>query len=117
MTGTVSAITNPISLCAYVVSVVFALLAAKWKPKGDGPDTRRLFYLGVFVAFFALTGGLFLAWRQLPKPAPTAPSGPVTQQSNGDQSPNVVSTGNGAVTVQNGTQSAPPAAKLGGKAK
>ena len=90
--GTVAAITNPISLVADVVSAVFALLAMKWKPKGDGPDTRRLFYFAICMAFLVVMGGLFLAWHQLPKSLRQA--SPAVQRSPGVQNPNVNSTGN-----------------------
>lgn len=110
MAGTIATMTSPIALCAYVISAVFGLLARTWKSKNDGPRDRRLFYLAATLSVLALSGGLFLAWHQLAKPAPTTPSGTFTQSSSGDQSPNVNSSGSGAVTVQSGPA---PAAKPG----
>jgi hypothetical protein len=108
MSTTIAAITHPIALCAYVISVVFGLLAKKWNSKSNKPGDRYLFYLAAFLSVATVAGGLLLAWHQLPKPAPLIPSNPVVQNSSGDQSPNVNSSGSGSVSVQIG--SAPPQA-------
>lgn len=117
MSNTVATITNPIALCAYVISAVFGLLTLKWNPKSDKPRDRQLFYLAVTLSVIALVGGILLAWHQLPKPTPQAESVPVLQNSSGNQSPNVYSSGSGAVTVQSGTAAAPPPEKPEGKKK
>ncbi len=110
MATPIAAITNPIALCAYVVCAVFGLLARHWNSRGDRPRDRRLFYLAAFLAVGALAGGLSLAWHQTAKPPqPGPPAGPVVQQSSGDQSPNINSSGSGAVSVQIGNPPPPPA--------
>jgi hypothetical protein len=111
MAGTMAAITQPIALCAYVISAVFGLLARKWNSQGNRPRDRQLFYLAATLSLVALGGGLLLAWHQLPKPTLSTTPGPVVQSSSGDQSPNVNSSGSGEVTVQSGTAPAPPPEK------
>jgi len=117
MTGTVAAITSPIALCAYVISATFGLLAKKWNSKSDKPRDKQLFYLAAALSVVALSGGLFLAWHQLPKPAPPPPPCRVVQSSSGNQSPNVNSCGSGTVTVQSGAAPAPPLAQSEEKKK
>lgn len=112
MTIPIATITNPIALCAYVLCAVFGLLARHWNAPGTRPQdrkqSRQLFYLAAFLSIAALAGGLSLAWHQTAKPPqPTAPTAPVLQQSTGDQSPNINSSGSGTVSVQIGN--APPA--------
>jgi hypothetical protein len=111
MAGTIATITQPIALCAYVISAVFGLLAKKWNSRSDRPRDRQLFYLAVTLSVAALGGGLLLAWHQLSKPALSTAPGPVVQSSSGEQSPNVNSSGSGAVTFQSGTAPAPPPEK------
>jgi hypothetical protein len=118
-------ITHPIALCAYVISLVFALLAKKWNSKSRTKQDRQLFYLASFLCVAALAGGLFLAWQQIPKSQPEQPkqaSGPPAagtdiQTSFGANSPNVKSSGSGAVTVQVGAAPTPPPAKADKKKK
>jgi len=118
-----TAITNPISLCAYVLLAVFAFLAKHWRSKINNP----LFYFMVFISFAALIGGIVLAWHQAslsqehltpprlevsPNPGSVSSgSGPAAgeiggssmeQKSTGTESPNVISTGSGNVSVQIG---------------
>lgn len=113
MSMSVSTITDPIALCAYVVAAVFGLLAKKWSNKNKRPQDRQLFYLAASVAVLALAGGLFLAWQRIPRPQPAPQSAPVVQSSSGSQSPNIQSSGSGAVTVQYGakTENTKPAEK------
>jgi hypothetical protein len=113
MRGTAAVITHPIALCAYVVALVFGLIARKWNSRSRRKRDQQLFYLAVSLSVVALVGGLFLAWSQLPKPVsePTARATPEkainqSQTSLGDQSPNVSSSGNGSVTVQIGPPTA-----------
>jgi hypothetical protein len=107
MPASVASVTNPIALCAYVVAVVFGLLARKWNSRGEKPGDRRIFYLAASVAIMALAGGLFLAWRGNVRPNPVPPAGPVVQQSSGDQSPNISTSGNGSVTLKYGDKHQP----------
>jgi hypothetical protein len=99
---TVSAITHPISLCAYVIAAVFGVLAKHWDSSSDRPRDRQLFYLAVTLSVVALGGGLFLGWKQIPSKSIGSVSVPITQTSFGDQSPNINSSGSGSVSVQNG---------------
>ena len=121
-------ITHPIALCAYVLALVFGLLAKKWNSSGRDVLDRQLFRLAVFVSVTALTGGLILAWHQtertsasvtepaiksaaLDRPNPggtTAPVGP--QSTTGTNSSNVQNNGSGSVTVQYGNALNPPPA-------
>jgi len=102
MSASVATITHPIALCAYVVAVVFGLLAKRWNSRSRRPQDRQLFYLAASVAILALAGGLFLAWRQSSRLRPAPQPAPVVQSSSGSQSPNIQSSGNGSVTVHYG---------------
>ena len=122
MTAGVGMITHPIALCAYVLALVFGLLAKMLNARRDKALDRQLFRLAVFVSVTALLGGLFLAWYQTarggsgdavspaaasPRPAGTSPpSVTATQTSTGANSPNIQNTGGGSVTVQTGGSSA-----------
>jgi hypothetical protein len=79
-----SLITHPISLCAYIISLAFALLAKKKKDS-------RVFYLTAFLSIFALLGGFFLAWQQLngDQKQSSVPVSSTNQTSHGEQSPNI----------------------------
>src|ERR1700690_1586559 len=98
----IAAITNPISLCAYVFSVVFGLLAKRWSAKSERPRDLWLRRLAGFLAITLVAGGLFLAWRQQSGSARQTPATTVVQSSSGNQSPNINSSGSGPVTVTSG---------------
>ncbi len=122
-------ITHPIALCAYVLALVFGLLAKKWNSRNSsgryGLD-RQLFRLAVFVSVTALAGGLILAWHQTERTSASvtepeiksaatggpnaggtaAPVGP--QSTTGTNSSNVQNSGSGSVTVQYGNALNPP---------
>jgi len=116
MKSSIAAITNPISLCAYALFLVFSLLAKKWNAKSDKSRDRRLFQLAAFLAIVSLAGGLFLAWRQQSSSAAQATATTVVQGSSGNQSPNINSPGSGPVTVQIGPAPPPsPAQPADGK--
>jgi hypothetical protein len=100
MTSSIATITNPISLCAYVLFVVFYFLAKKWKVESDKPHHRRLFQLMATLAVVSLAGGLFLAWRQQSNSAPWTTVTTVVQSSDGNQNANINSSGSGPVTVK-----------------
>jgi hypothetical protein len=108
MTSTTSLITSPIALCAYVLSLVFGLLAKMWKSKHDKGFDRPLFRLAVFLSVTALVGGLTLAWYQTPRAAAPSASPPQAgtaaipndQTSYGCQAPNVQNSS--GVTIQYG---------------
>jgi glucan phosphoethanolaminetransferase (alkaline phosphatase superfamily) len=130
MAGAAGLITHPIALCAYVLSLVFGLLARMWSSKGRKSFHRQLFHLAVFVSVTALVGGLILAWYQTAR-APSSASEPaaknastsnptgsgatsvpaVSQTSSGPNSSNVQNSGSGSVTVQYGSSNPqnPPA--------
>ena len=122
-------LTHPVALCAYVLSLVFGLLARRWD-HGNRKQDRQLFYVAVALSVTALVGGLLLAWQQATMPDPNAtrrsgqnptalpattlvsppeavkapPTGnreTTTQNSKGDQSPNVNGT-SGNVTIEFG---------------
>ncbi len=105
MKTAIAVITQPLALCALVVSSAFASMA-KWSPRARNSQTQ--FYLMWSLAAVALIGGLFLAWQQLPKQTVEQSVKDVIQTSIGDQSPNVNSSGSGSVTVQVGTPAAHP---------
>jgi H+/Cl- antiporter ClcA len=108
MSGSATIITHPIALCSYVLSLVFGLLAKRWKARNQREEDRNLFRLAASLAAVALIGGLFLAWRQeAPKSAPAGAPAAQIQISNGGQSPNV--SGAKDVTINYGN-SAPAAA-------
>lgn len=111
MASLIAAITQPIQLCAFALFVVTSLLAKSWKSKIDTQSGRRLFYIFIILAVTAFSGGLFMTWRQLEKPAINSSSGSVVQSSSGDNSPNVNSSGSGAVTVQSGKPETNPPSK------
>ena len=117
MAPIVANITSPISLCAYVVSLVFGLLARNWNSTSERPRDRWLRYFAATLSVAAVAGGLVLAWNQQAIPTESTPSVAVKQSSSGNQSPNVVSSGSGAVTVQSGATPAPPPAKSDSKKK
>jgi hypothetical protein len=69
MESVTSLITHPISLCAYILSLAFGLVAKK--------KDNRFFYLAASLSVVALVGGLFLAWQQTNKiPNPSIPRAP-----------------------------------------
>jgi hypothetical protein len=127
MAGPVGLITHPIALCAYVLSLVFGLLARMWNSKGNKNFNRQLFRLAVFVSVTALVGGLALAWYQSAhSPSSTAeppaknavnaspagtttPPPSVSQSTSGPNSHNVQNSGTGTVTIQYGNPPNPPA--------
>ncbi|HXY16081.1 MAG TPA: hypothetical protein VEI26_16420 [Terriglobales bacterium] len=127
MTGAAGLITHPIALCAYVLSLVFGLLAKMWNSKAGKNFNRQLFRLAIFVSVTALVGGLALAWYQTSRtpssvaepaakssapgssPAGTAASQPsVTQTTSGIQAPNAQNSGSGTINVQYGNPPNPP---------
>jgi len=134
MSGAAGMITHPIALCAYVLSLVFGLLAKMWNRKGSKSFNRQLFRLAVFVSVTALVGGLVLAWYQTAHTTTSAaeaagknssPNGSagagtalpaVSQSTTGPSSPNVQNSGSGSVTVQYG-EAPKPAAKPAEKKK
>jgi hypothetical protein len=131
MAGAAGLITHPIALCAYVLSLVFGLLAKMWSSKGRKTFHRQLFRLAVFVSVTALVGGLILAWYQTARAPSSAPepamknaassnpagSGVISvpaasQTSSGPNSSNIQNGGSGSVTVQYGSSNPPnPPAK------
>jgi hypothetical protein len=111
----IETITNPISLCAYVLFLVSSLLAKKWKVESDKPYHRQLFHFFASLAVVTLAVGLVLAWRQQSNAAYQTPASSVTQSSSGNQSPNINSSGSGPVTVQIGPAQPPSAAPADGK--
>jgi len=70
MSISVSAITDPIALCAYVAALVFGMSAKRWNSKSKQPRARRLFYLAASVAVLAPAGGMFPARQRSPRPQP-----------------------------------------------
>ena len=102
MSGAIQVIENPYSLCGYVIAAVLAFLAKTWKSKGSDARYLRLFRLAAILSLVALSGGLFLGWQQLQKGTQVPCT--VSQNSGGDQSPNVASCGDGTVTVQVGSE-------------
>jgi len=102
-------VTNPLGLAGFVLFLVFGYLA-----KAKRNDERRwLSPAAIVLAFVALLGGLFIAYKQVPRPSPPAiqtmqPQPPGVQQSNGNvqqsssgpDSPNVQGVqGNVTITV------------------
>jgi hypothetical protein len=102
----ITAITNPISLCAFVFSAVITLLAHKWDSKHKTAQTRQLFFLTASLSILIVAGALLLALHQSHTSATPGASSTVEQRSHGDQSPNIDSSGTGSVSVQIGN--APP---------
>ena len=113
-------ITNPITLVALVLALVFLLLGKHWSR--NRKKDRTLFVLFAALAVVVVAGGLALAWRQIqpppgsprqdqtatqvpPKPDAT-PAREIKQESKGDQSPNIANTG-GSVSITHGSQSSP----------
>ena len=87
-------VTNPLGLAGFALFLVFAYLRVR------GPKERRwLAPIAAFLAIAALTGGLVLAYLQLPKPVltpaktnkQTQPPQPCAAQQNstGEGSPNI----------------------------
>ena len=114
MSPATAVITHPISLCAYVISVICGLLARKWNSRSRRKRDRQLFYLASSLCVVALVGGLFIAWQRIPKTQADQPNqtrGPsaVTgvQTSSGKNSPNVISAGSGSVTLTIHEQTSP----------
>lgn len=111
MASLITAITQPIQLCAFALFVVASLLAKSWKSKIDTQSGKRLFYIFIILGVTAFSGGLYMTWRQMEKTTILPSSGSVVQSSSGDNSPNVNSSGNGAVTVQIGKPETNPPSK------
>ena len=106
METAIAVITHPISLCAYVLSLAFGLVAKKKK--------AHFFYFAASLSVVALIGGLVLAWQQIDKNSEQGaikncvPAGSTTTQtSKGAQSPNISQTC-GDVNLKYETPSVPP---------
>lgn len=126
MAGGAGLITHPIALCAYVLSLVFGLLAKMWNSKAGRNVNRQLFRLAIFVSVTALVGGLVLAWYQTSRspssaaeqtvknPSAGSPAGTpsqqpsVTQTTSKENSPNANNSGSGTISIQYGNPPNPP---------
>ena len=95
-------ITHPLSLCGLALCLVFGLVARSWSAKRQRKQDRTVFNLAMALAVVGLLGGLALAYVDLSRQQPAAASGSSTepskvekieQNSEGDQSPNVISGG------------------------
>jgi hypothetical protein len=89
MASPVNAITHPIALVAYVLSLVSGLLAKRWASRRKTPQDALVFYLFGGLCALALGGGLLLAWQQTRK----SDTPLCEQESSGSQSPNVCGSG------------------------
>jgi hypothetical protein len=99
MTSSSAVITHPIALCAYVLFLVFGLLAKRWSASSHRRDDRALFWLAAGLGVLALAGGLTLAWRQTATPQGTASAAgasgrPSTQTTSGNNSAIISGSGN-----------------------
>jgi hypothetical protein len=92
-------VTHPLGLAGFALFLVFGCLA-----RAKRNDERRwLSPAAVILALVALVGGLLIAYRQAPKPAPQPiqaiqPQPPAKQQSNSKVQQ--TSTGEGSPNVQ-----------------
>jgi hypothetical protein len=85
-----SVITNPITLCALVFSIVWKFAATKWS--GRGRKASNIRKLAFSMAVVIPVASLFLAWRQIENSVPVKSAGFSKSSAEGSSSPPAPST-------------------------